>query len=266
MFDPWNLIIIQPMINSLLFLYQLLGHNLTLTILVFTVLIRLITFPLNWQAQQATKKQQALMQSDEYKKMQEKYGKDREKMAQEQMKMYQQAGINPFGSCLPMLIQFPVLIGLYQAITNAIAASPTQLLTLSTHLYPFMPNVASLIPLDNAFLWLNLGLPDPFYVMPVLVAATTWVQSKVMTPPASPDPQTAQMSQTMAFTSTLMFAWFSLSFASGLSIYFIVSNLLSIAQYAFTQPVNWRNIFTLSAPAAAPAVPAGGAKSGKKKK
>lgn len=260
----WNTLIIEPMINTLLFLYQVLGQNLTLTILVFTILTRLITFPLNWQAQQATKKQQALMQSDEYKKLQEKYGKDREKMAQEQMRMYQQAGINPFGGCLPLLLQFPIMIGLYQAITNAIAANPTQLLTLSSHIYAFMPNVASLIPLDNQFLWMNLGLPDPYYVMPLLVAATTWVQSKVMTPPASPDPQTAQMSQTMAFTSTLMFAWFSLSFASGLSIYFIVSNLISIAQYALTQPVNWRNIFTLGAPAAAALPPASGAKAKRK--
>jgi YidC/Oxa1 family membrane protein insertase len=99
---------------------------------------------------------------------------------------------------------------------------------------------------------MNQGLPDPFYVMPLLVAATTWVQSKVMTP-VSADPQAAQMSQTMALTSTLMFGWFSLSFASGLSIYFIVGNLVSIIQYSFTNPINWRNLLSLSGPAPQPA-------------
>lgn len=250
----WTNVIINPMVNGMLFLYSLLFNNLTLTIVVFTVLIRALTFPLTWQQQKSTKALQDLQQSDEWKKIQTKYAgpENRDKLAQEQMKLYQQAGVNPFGSCLPLLIQFPVIIGMYQAITNSIAATPLQLLTLSTHLYPFLPNVTRLIPIDNHFLWMNLGLPDPFYVMPLLVAATTWVQSKVMTPMAG-DAQAAQMSQTMAMTSTLMFGYFSLTFASGLSIYFIVSNLMSIVQYSFTNPINWRNIFSLSAPAPAPA-------------
>lgn len=252
----WTSFILNPMVNSMLFLYSLLFNNLTLTIVVFTLLIRGLTFPLTWQQQKSTKALQQLQQSDEWKKMQAKYSApaDRDKLAQEQMKLYQQAGVNPFGSCLPLVIQFPIIIGMYQAITNSIAASPVQLLTLSSHLYAFLPNVTSLIPLDNRFLWMNLGLPDPYYVMPVLVAATTWVQSKVMTPLAA-DAQSAQMSQTMAMTSTLMFGYFSLTFASGLSIYFIVSNLLSIAQYSFTNPINWRSIFSLGAAAPAPAVP-----------
>jgi YidC/Oxa1 family membrane protein insertase len=250
----WETIIINPMVNSMLFLYSLLFNNLTLTIVVFTVLIRALTFPLTWQQQKSTKALQDLQQGDEWKKIQAKYSApaDRDKLAQEQMKLYQQAGVNPFGSCLPLLIQFPVIIGMYQAITNSIAATPLQLLTLSTHLYAFLPNVTSLIPLDNRFLWMNLGLPDPFYIMPLLVAATTWVQSKVMTPMAG-DAQAAQMSQTMAMTSTLMFGYFSLTFASGLSIYFIVSNLMSIIQYSFSNPIKWRNIFSLSAPKPAPA-------------
>ncbi len=261
----WEFLVINPMVNSMLFLYSLLFNNLTLTIVVFTALIRALTFPLTWQQQRSTKALQELQQGAEWKKIQEKHAGDREKLAQEQMKMYQQAGVNPFGSCLPLIIQFPIIIGMYQAITSAVAATPVQLLSLSSHLYPFFANATNLLPLDNRFLWMNLGLPDPYYIMPLLVAATTWVQSKVMTPVAA-DPQAGQMSQTMALTSTLMFGYFSLTFASGLSIYFIVSNLISIVQYSFTNPINWRNIFSLSGPAAPATSPAAAGRDKARKK
>ena len=241
--DIWNLLILNPMLNSLLFLYQLLFNNFTLTILVFTVLIRLITYPLTYQQQKSTRKLAELQQSDAWKKMQEKFGKDKEKMAQEQMKLYQEAGVNPFGSCLPTLIQFPVLIGLYQAINLAMAASPVQLLDLSTHIYNFLPNAARIVPLQNSFLWLNLGLPDPFFLLPLIVVVTTWLQSRVMTPAtAGGDPQAAQMSQSMAVTMPLMIGWMSLQFPSGLSIYWVVSNVVSVVQYALASPVNWKTV------------------------
>jgi YidC/Oxa1 family membrane protein insertase len=241
----WDLLIIQPLVNAMLLLYQLLGNNLTLTIIALTVLIRLITFPLTWQSQVSQKKMQQLQQSDEWKAIQKKYADNREALAQEQMKLWQREGINPFGGCLPMLIQLPILIGLYQAITTAIAASPAQLLSLSTNLYGFLPNVERLIPLDNRFLWMNLGLPDPYFVMPLLVVVTSFLQSKVMTPPAT-DAQAAQMSQTMMLTTTLMFGYFSFTFASGLSVYFVVSNILGVLQYGLTNPIDWRKLFTLN--------------------
>ena len=245
----WDTLILNPMLNALLFLYQLLFHNFTLTILVFTVLIRLVTYPLTASQQKSTRKLAELQQSDSWKKMQEKFAKDKEKLAQEQMKLYKEAGVSPFGSCLPMLIQFPVLIGLYQAINLAMAASPVQLLDLSKHIYTFLPQVAQFIPLQNSFLWLNLGLPDPFFILPLLVVATTWLQSRVMTPPtASADPQAAQMSQSMAVTMPLMIGWMSLQFPSGLSIYWVVSNAVSIVQYAIASPINWKSVFSFRAP------------------
>ena len=245
----WDTLILNPMLNALLVLYSVLFHNFTLTILVFTVLIRLVTYPLTAQQQKSTRKLAELQQSDSWKKMQEKYGKDKEKMAQEQMKLYKEAGVSPFGSCLPMLIQFPVLIGLYQAINLAMAASPVQLLDLSKHIYSFLPNVARLIPLQNQFAWLNLGLPDPIFILPLFVVATTWLQSRVMTPPtAGSDPQAAQMSQSMAVTMPLMIGYMSLQFPSGLSIYWIVSNIVSIVQYAIASPVDWKAIFSFRSP------------------
>jgi YidC/Oxa1 family membrane protein insertase len=255
--DIWGTFILQPMLNALLFLYQLLFHNFTLAILVFTILIRLITYPLTYQQQQSTRKLTALQQSDNWKKTQEKYKGDKEKLAQEQMRLYQEAGANPMGACLPTLIQFPVLIGLYQSIQQAMAASPVQLFDLSRHIYSFLPNAASLIPIDNRFLWLNLGLPDQLFVLPVLVAISMYIQSKMIAPPSTGDQQAAQMSQSMTLTMPLMFGWFSLSFPSGLSIYFIISNLIGIAQTAMTQPVDWKNVFSFSlGPAPAPAAKA----------
>jgi YidC/Oxa1 family membrane protein insertase len=216
-----------------------------------------VTYPLTAQQQKSTRKLAELQQSESWKAMQAKYGKDKEKMAQEQMKLYKEAGVSPFGSCLPMLIQFPVLIGLYQAINLAMAASPVQLLDLSKHIYnfSFLPDVARLIPLENQFAWLNLGLPDPIYILPLLVVVTTWLQSKVMTPPnASGDPAAAQMSQSMAITMPLMIGYMSLQFPSGLSIYWIVSNIVSIVQYAIASPVDWKQVFSFRTPKRAPVV------------
>jgi YidC/Oxa1 family membrane protein insertase len=102
-------------------------------------------------------------------------------------------------------------------------------------------------------LWLNLGLPDPIFILPLLVVATTWIQSKVMQPATAVDnPQAQAMSQQMTLMMPLMIGWMSLQFPSGLSIYWVIGNLVSIVQYATTSPVNWKNVFSLRpAPAAA---------------
>jgi len=245
----WD-IIIQPMVNGLLLVYWLLFSNFTLTIVVFTILSRLVVWPLTQQQQNSSKKLAELQQSEAFKKMQEKYAKDKEKLAQEQMKLYKEAGVNPLGGCLPLFVQIPIMGGLYAALTLTMAASPMQLFYLSQIHYSFLPSLASLIPIDNRFLWLNLGLRDPYYIIPILVVATTWIQSKVMTPPSA-DPQAAQMSQSMAVTMPLMIGWFSLQVASGLSIYWIVGNILSIAQYALTpgMKINWKNVLSFRGPA-----------------
>lgn len=246
----WDFIV-QPMVNGLLLVYQLLFSNFTLTIVVFTILSRVIVWPLTQQQQKSSKKLAELQQSEAFKKMQEKYAKDKEKLAQEQMKLYQEAGVNPLGGCLPLLVQIPIMGGLYAALTLVMAASPLQLFYLSQMHYSFLPNLAALIPIDNRFLWLNLGLRDPYYILPIIVVVTTWIQSKVMTPPSA-DPQAAQMSQSMAVTMPLMIGWFSLQVASGLSIYWIIGNILSIVQYALTpgMKINWKNVLSFRSPPA----------------
>ncbi len=240
MFD----LIINPFITILLFLYKILGGNVVLAIVVFTVLVRLATMPLTLKQQRSTKAMQELQ--PELKRIQEKYKNDREKAAQAQMELYRQYGVNPLAGCLPLLIQFPILIGLYRAIVATLAATPLELLDLSGRLW--VPALASEVPLQNKFLWLNLAVPDPLYVLPVLVVVTTWLQQKLLMPASASSggseksDQAAAMSRQMMTIMPLMFGIFSLSFASGLSIYFIASNLIGIAQYALMGKIGWQSV------------------------
>lgn len=248
----WNTLIIDPMVNTLLWIYDLLWNNFGLAIIVFTVLIRLITLPLTYQQTKSAQKMQELQKSKQWQEIQKKHKGDREKLAQEQMRIYKEMGVSPFGSCLPTVIQFPIIIGLYQAIIAALAVTPTQLFNLSTHIYPFIP-AAALIPLNNDFLWMQLDQPERLYIfgigIPVLaifVVITTYIQSKLMTPPSQPGEQGAQMTQAMNLYMPFLMGWLAYSFAAGLALYFIVGNLFTIAQYAIMGKVEWRNLLPAS--------------------
>ena len=242
-------------VNVLIWIYDVVGNNFGLAIILFTILIRIVTWPLNAQQMKGAAAMQALQTDKEWQAVQKKYAKDKEKLAQEQMRFYREKGINPFGSCLPTLIQFPIIIALYQSITRALGSTPLDLLKLSRSLYPFL-DTSNLIPLNSKFLWMNLGQPEgiplPFdvaflpYGFPLLaliVAITTYVQAK-LTMPASPNPgdQTAAMSNMMSIYMPLMLGYFALTFPSGLSVYFITSNVLGIVQYAMQGKANWRNL------------------------
>ena len=236
----WDLIL-NPFITLLTLLYSILGENVVLSIVVFTVLIRVAILPLTAQQQRSSKAMQALQ--PELKKLQEKYKNDREKLAQEQMALYKEHGVNPFGGCFPLLIQFPILIGLYQAIIFTLAASPFQLIDLSGRF--LLPGLDHLVPLNNMWLGMDLSKPptaNPTWALalPLLVLVTTWAQSK-LTVPAAPPPsddgdsrpnQAQAMTQSMTTIMPLMFGFFSLSFSVGLSIYFVISNLVGIVQYS----------------------------------
>ena len=155
----WETIVIQPFLNVLLLINSLVG-NFGISIILFTILIRLLTHPLTVQQFKATKAMQTLQEDPRYKKMQEKYKDDKDRLAQEQMKLYKELGINPLGSCLPTLIQLPLILGLYQSVTRAMAASPLELFRLERIIYPGLINAAELLPLQNQFLWMDLGQPE----------------------------------------------------------------------------------------------------------
>jgi YidC/Oxa1 family membrane protein insertase len=252
----WDTLIINPMINTLLWIYSVLSSvgflevigSFGLAIILFTILVRLLTHPLTVQQLKGAQAMQNMQKSKEWQALQKKYKDDKQKLQQEQMKLYQEMGVNPLGSCLPTLIQFPIIIGLYQAIIRALAVTPQQMVDLYAHVYPFI-DVARLLPINNRFLWMNLSQPERLYVLgigipvlAILVVATTFLQSRLMTPPAQPGEQGAQMTQAMNLYMPLLMGYLALTFASGLALYFIASNLVTILQYAAMGKLDWKNL------------------------
>jgi YidC/Oxa1 family membrane protein insertase len=234
-----------------MWIYSGLAQNFGLAIIVFTILVRLITYPLTASQIKSTKNMQEMQKSKKWQDIQKKYKNDREKLAKEQMDLYKEMGVSPFGSCLPTLIQFPIIIGLYQAIIRALAVTPFQLLELTRHIYPSY-NAAALIPLNNYFLWLDLSLPEKDYgiaiagftlpILAVLVVATTFLQSRLMTPPSTTGDQGANMSRAMNLYMPLFMGYLAYSFPSGLALYFVTSNLVGILQYGIMGRLDWRNL------------------------
>ena len=232
--------IAYPMANFILFLYNFLGQNTVVAITALTLLINLLVLPLTLQQQRSTRKMQELQPKLE--KLQKKYAKDKERLAQEQMNLYKEAGINPMGGCLPLLFQLPIWFGLLGAIRYCIPSTPLELFRFSHHIYKWLPGVVGLVPLQSTFLGMDLGQPpNPVqwwsYALPVLVLITYWLQQKVMTPPTSSDDQSqaAMMNRQMQIMMPLMMMFFTLQYATGLSIYFIISSLIRIAQYFVVQ-------------------------------
>jgi YidC/Oxa1 family membrane protein insertase len=268
----WDLFV-NLFTNSLLLIYAFVG-NFGVSIILFTIIIRIATHPIMAKQIKSGAAMQELMASEEWKKIQEKYKNDKEKLAQEQMRIYKERGINPFGSCLPTLIQFPILIGFYQSIVRAISATPMHMIDLVRGIYPWLENItpnaslSALIPINSQFLWMDLGQPERVIipglafgipVLAIIVGLTTFVQTKLtMTPSASPTDQSAMMNQQMSIMMPLMLFYFSLNFASGLAVYFIASNLVGILQYAALGKVKWSNLFVFGGnQSAAPAKKSG---------
>lgn len=251
----WNTVIFEPMLNFLLFVYSLLGRNFGLSIIVFTVLVRALTLPINlkqMRSAKASQEMQPLLQE-----LQKKYKDNREKLAEEQMKLYREHGINPLGCLVPTLIQFPIWIGLYQSIINALPDNPLQLLNLARRIYLQFPILSNLIPLNSRFLWLDLGRADPYYVLPFLTVATMWVQQKMMASPSS-DPQQQAMSQSMELMMPLMFGFITLQAASGLGLYFVATNVFGIIlQYFVSGWGSLSSVFGRKSGGSSPAQPKG---------
>jgi len=247
----WDLLIIQPFTNVLLLIYSYLGQNFGVAIILFTLLIRLLTHPLMVSQIKGSQKMMELQNHPRYKELQEKYKNDRQKLQEEQAKLIQELKINPFASCLPLLIQFPIIFGLYQSLYKAMPNTPHDLLSLTRILYSFV-DINAILPINNQFLWMDLSQPERLYlpflpfgipVLAIVVALTTYVQGKLITPPPSnPNDQTAMMSGMMNLYMPFLMGYMGLTFASGLSLYFIVSNLIGILQYAMLGKVNWKNI------------------------
>jgi len=184
---------------------------------------------------------------DEYTQLQ---SYNQMKLAEEQMKLYKETGVSPFGSCLPTLIQFPIIIGLYQSIIKAMAATPLEIFRLERLIYPFL-DANKILPIQNRFLWMDLGQPErlpilgiQIPILAIIVVATTWLQSKAMEPPSTGvGDQAAAMTKSMNIYMPVLMGWMAYSLASGLALYFLVSNIATVVQYSAQGRANWSRLF-----------------------
>lgn len=195
----WLTIIATP-IFWLLTKIQAIVTNWGVAIILLTVLIKLAFFPLSAASYRSMAKMRVV--APKLEKIKERYGDDRERLHKEMMALYKTEKINPLGGCLPMLIQIPVFIALYWSILSSVEMRHA----------PF-------------FAWItDLSTPDPFYVLPLVMAVSMFVQSKLNPTPA--DPLQAKMMQIMPLVFAVVFFWFP----AGLVLYSVVNNVLSIAQ------------------------------------
>jgi YidC/Oxa1 family membrane protein insertase len=225
----WNLILLEPIMNFLVLLSKYLLGNFGVAIIILTIIIRLITMPLTMSQLRSSKAMQALQ--PKMKELQKKYGNDQQKLGQETMKLYKEEGISPAGCIVPMLVQFPIWIALYQSVVQALAYTPENLVGLSKQLYSWGV-IQAMVPLNHHFLWLDLTKGN-FY-MAIIVAASMWVLQKMSTTP-SLDPSQQSMTRMMTWTMPLLFGVMAMTLPSGLSLYWVASNVLGIViQYRVT--------------------------------
>ena len=232
----WREGIIRPMLNALLFFYAYLGHSFVAAIAAITILLRLITMPLQIKQIRSSKMMASLQ--PRIAEMQKKYAGNKEKIAQEQQRLYKEANINPLGGCLPTLIQFPIWISLYQGINSVLADTPIELMSLGQSIYTGFAKAIEVIPLQSVF----LGWTWPSPIPRASCCRCWWLarcgcSRKMMTQPNA-DQQQASMNQTMQLMMPLMFGYFTTQFASGLALYFVISNVVGIALQWVVQKIS----------------------------
>ena len=197
--------IIQPVsvlvVNILIWMHDQLRLAYGWVLIIFGILVRLLLWPLNQRAMESSIRMQAV--APLLKQVQERYKNEPERLQREMMKLYKEHNVNPFGGCLPMLLPMPVLFALFFVFANTIEFRGV------------------------AFLWLpDLSRPDLYYIIPIVMGLSMFVLSKVGQIGMPPNPQTKMMLYFMPAFLTLLF----LNFASGLNLYYAVSNIFSIPQ------------------------------------
>ncbi len=225
----FDIVLLQPMLNFLAITSKYFFGSFGLAIVVLTILIRVLTLPLTMKQLRSTKAMQELQ--PKLKELNKKYGKDKQRIGEETMKLYKEHGVNPVGCAVPMLIQFPIWIALYQAVIQGLGYAPENLLGLSRQLYS-LSLIQEQVPLSSHFLWLDLGSGD--MVMAFLVGLSMWVLQKMSTQPSG-DAQQQSMNFMMQWGMPLLFGFMSITFPSGLSLYWVLTNVISIViQYRVT--------------------------------
>ena len=214
----WNQYVdfLVSVLNSLTGLFSSAG----LGIIAFTIIVKTLMLPLTVKALRSSKAMQELQ--PKIKELQKKHGNDRQRISQETMALYQQYRVNPMAGCLPMVIQIPIFLGLYNSIMH--------LSTSGAGLW------------DEGFLWLpSLAHPDPWHLLPIIAGLFQFVQTQMMRPanqPKSTDPQQAMMNSVMNFMplTVVFFGW---NFASGPVLYWATQSIYSVVQQWFI--TGWGN-------------------------
>ncbi|MGB4227928.1 MAG: membrane protein insertase YidC [Candidatus Dechloromonas phosphoritropha] len=195
----WLTVVAAPIFWALQAIHGIVG-NWGWAIVVLTIIIKAIFFPLSAASYKSMAKMRVL--TPRLVQLKERYADDKQRLNQEMMKMYQTEKVNPLGGCLPIVVQIPVFIALYWVLLGAVEMRGA----------PWI-------------LWIHdLAAPDPFYILPVIMMVSMFIQTKLN--PTPPDPIQAKMMMMMPLIFGFMFFWFP----AGLVLYWVVNNVLSIAQ------------------------------------
>lgn len=228
----FNTLIVQPLLNLVLFFYAILPyHDLGVAVIIVTILVRLLVWPLASKQLHSQRAMQKL--APEIAKLRKKAGGDKQKESQMLMELYKEKGISPFASLTPILIQMPLLIAFYYALRHAVAAGD-----IANMVYPFvakMEPIKDIIANPSAYKPLLFGfvnLAKPNIVIAVLAAVAQFVQTKQIMPKKSGEKgdTAAQVAQMSVLLFPFMTFLFAMSLPSALGLYWFVASLVSIFQ------------------------------------
>jgi YidC/Oxa1 family membrane protein insertase len=234
----WNALVVTPLTQGLIYLNDFIQgmgapYSWGFAIILFTLIVKIVTLPLNLQQVRSIKATQELQ--PKLQELQKKYAKDKEKLAQAQMELYREHGVNPLGGCLPMLIQLPILFGLYQALYRL--ASTGEIVGQRFFWIPDLAFPSREVGLN--WLWpskpefIGFAAAALYLILPVLTVVTQIAMQRMTTSrAASQDPQQAAMQQTMLIMP-FMFGFITLQVPAGLTLYWVTSNLFSMIQQYF---------------------------------
>jgi YidC/Oxa1 family membrane protein insertase len=233
----WQTVVVWPLAKALIWLNDWLEstgipYHWGWAIILFTLIVKIVTFPLTLSQMRGMNAQKELQ--PKIQELQKKYGKDREKLSQEQMKLYREAGVNPLSGCLPLLIQMPILFGLYAAL---VAIGPS----LHNASFFWIPDLG-FPTYTQGMGWLTESFNNgdwyrliAYLILPILLMVSQFVMQKWMTPTPMPqssdsDNPTAGMTKQLTYMMTFMFGFFTLQVPAGLTLYWVTSNALQMLQ------------------------------------
>ena len=222
MIYAYNTFIYQPIFNFLIWLHNVIpGHDIGIAIIVLTLVTRFLLVPLTLKQIKSQKALQDLQpKMDEIKR---KYKDDKEKQSKELMKFYQENKVNPLASCLPLLIQLPILFALYRAFMAGLTAKGFEVL------YPFVARPETINPM---FLGL-VDLSQKNLTLAILAGATQFIQSKMLMPKKKTKDMAGMMSKQMTYFMPVMTVFIAMSLPAGLALYWLVTTLFAIGQQYF---------------------------------